>query len=58
MNTHQVKGRFRQAAGKVKQMAGGLFGNRRLKTKGRAQQAGGKIQSTYGDAADSAKKHS
>jgi uncharacterized protein YjbJ (UPF0337 family) len=56
MNTHQIKGRISQATGKVKEMAGKIFGNRPLETKGRVKKTAGKVQAGYGDLKDDIQK--
>ena len=58
MNRNQVKGRVREASGRLKQMTGKLFGNEWLQAKGGLKKAGGKVQTSYGDATDSARKRS
>ena len=55
MNKDQVKGRVEQTTGKVKEAAGKLVGNDRLKTEGVAKQVKGKVQAGYGDAKENAK---
>ncbi len=49
MNKDQVNGRVETAKGDVKEAAGKLVGNERLKAEGQAEQAAGKVQSTAGD---------
>jgi uncharacterized protein YjbJ (UPF0337 family) len=49
MNKDQVKGRIETAKGDIKEAAGKMVGNERLKAEGRAEQAAGKVQSTAGD---------
>ena len=49
MNKDQVKGRVETAKGDIKEAAGKMVGNERLKAEGRAEQAAGKVQSTVGD---------
>ena len=49
MNKDQVHGRAETAKGNVKEAAGKLVGNERLKAEGQAEQAAGKVQSTAGD---------
>ena len=49
MNKDQVKGRFEEAKGKVKEIAGDLVGNKDLEQKGKVQNAKGKVQAGYGD---------
>jgi len=55
MNKDQVKGRVEQNTGKVKEVAGKLVGNDRLRTEGMAEQLKGKVQAGYGDAKENAK---
>jgi uncharacterized protein YjbJ (UPF0337 family) len=56
MNKDQVKGRVREAKGKVKEIAGNAVGNRRVEAEGDAEQLAGKVQKTYGDAKNEARK--
>jgi uncharacterized protein YjbJ (UPF0337 family) len=49
MNKDQVKGRFEEAKGKVKEIAGNLVGNEDLEQEGQIQNAKGKVQAGYGD---------
>lgn len=44
----QIKGKFHEVKGKVKETAGKAFGNRNLEKKGRAENLGGKVQSKVG----------
>ena len=55
MNKDQVKGRIEQTTGKVKEAAGKLVGNDRLRTEGAADQVKGKVQAGYGDAKENVK---
>ena len=55
MNKDQVKGRVEQTTGKVKEAAGKLVGNDRLRTEGAADQIKGKVQAGYGDAKENVK---
>ncbi len=55
MNKDQVKGRVEQSSGKVKELAGKLVGNDKLRTDGAAEQVKGKVQAGYGDAKENAK---
>ena len=55
MNKDQVKGRVEQSSGKVKELAGKLVGNDKLRTEGAAEQVKGKVQAGYGDAKENAK---
>jgi len=56
MNRDQVKGRVKEAAGKVQQKAGKAAGSLKHQAKGLAKQATGKVQKTAGDARDDAEK--
>lgn len=55
MNKHQVEGRTGQAAGKIKEVAGRVVGNDKLKAEGLADQLKGKTQADYGDAKENVK---
>ena len=55
MNKDQVKGRVEQTTGKVKEAAGKLVGDDRLRTEGAAEQIKGKVQAGYGDAKENTK---
>lgn len=55
MNKDQVKGRVDQASGKIKETAGNVVGNEKLKTEGMAEQLKGKVQAGFGDAKEHAK---
>ncbi|HVK55525.1 MAG TPA: CsbD family protein [Burkholderiales bacterium] len=50
MNKDQVKGRIKEANGKVKEVAGKMVGNKRLQEKGRIQKAAGIAQADIADA--------
>jgi uncharacterized protein YjbJ (UPF0337 family) len=49
MNKDQVKGRVEQVKGNIKEAAGKVVGNDKLKAEGQVDQAAGKTQATYGD---------
>jgi len=49
MNKDQVKGRMKEAEGKIKEVAGKAVGNKTLEDKGKVQNAVGKAQAGYGD---------
>jgi len=49
MNKDQVNGRAETLKGDVKEAAGKIVGNERLKAEGQAEQAAGKVQSKVGD---------
>jgi uncharacterized protein YjbJ (UPF0337 family) len=48
INKDEVKGKYEQAKGYVKDKAGELTGNERLEAEGEAQRAAGKGQETWG----------
>lgn len=52
MNEDEIKGVARDAAGKVKDGAGGLTGDTGLQAEGKIDQAAGKIEGQYGTAKD------
>ncbi|WP_295391210.1 CsbD family protein [uncultured Thiodictyon sp.] len=49
MNKHQVKGRYEEAKGKVKEVAGHAVGNKEVELKGNAQKNAGKMDAAVGD---------
>jgi uncharacterized protein YjbJ (UPF0337 family) len=49
MNKDQVKGRVKEAEGKIKEIAGKLVGNDSLEAKGKVQKVLGKAQAKFGD---------
>jgi uncharacterized protein YjbJ (UPF0337 family) len=49
MNKDQVEGRFEEAKGKVKEIAGKIVGNKDLEQEGKIQNTEGKVQAGYGD---------
>jgi len=49
----RVKGAAKNVGGKLKEAAGKLVGDEKLKTEGRADQAKGKVQNTVGGIKDS-----
>ncbi len=49
MNKEQVKGRGKEAEGKMKEVAGKLVGNETLEAKGKVQKFLGKAQAKFGD---------
>jgi uncharacterized protein YjbJ (UPF0337 family) len=49
MNKDQVKGRMKEAGGKVKEVTGKVTGNEALEAEGKVDQATGKVQAGYGD---------
>jgi uncharacterized protein YjbJ (UPF0337 family) len=49
MNKDQVKGRVKEAEGKIKEMAGKLVGNESLEAKGKIEKTLGHAQAKFGD---------
>jgi len=58
MNKDQVKGRYEEAKGKVKEVAGKAVGNKDLEAEGIAQNSSGKVRSESGDLREDAKNAS
>jgi uncharacterized protein YjbJ (UPF0337 family) len=56
MNKDQVKGRFKESKGKVKELAGRIVGNKGLEQQGIDENAAGKAQADSGDVREGAKK--
>ena len=56
MNKDQVKGRYEEAKGKVKEVAGHVVGNKEVEIKGNVQKNAGKVQATAGDLKEDIKK--
>lgn len=56
MNKDQVDGRLEQAKGKLKEVAGEVVGNDRLKAEGEVDQVAGKTEAKVGDAKESVKR--
>lgn len=56
MNKDQVKGRFKEAVGKVKEVTGKATNNRTLQGKGMAEKIVGKVQKNIGDAVEADRK--
>ena len=56
MNTDQVKGAVKAAAGKVQQKAGEAVGSTSQQAKGLEKQVEGKVQKAVGDVKNAAKK--
>ena len=56
MNKDQIKGRAKEAEGKLKAAAGAIVGNKKLEAKGKAEQVLGKVQATAGDLKNKLKK--
>ncbi|MDR6212466.1 CsbD family protein [Paracidovorax wautersii] len=55
MNTDQVKGAVKEAAGKVQQKTGEVFNSPEQQAKGIAKQVEGNVQKNYGDAKEDVK---
>ena len=55
MNKDQVKGSVKEAAGKVEQKTGQIFGNSKQEAKGLATKLQGKAQKKVGDAKEALK---
>jgi uncharacterized protein YjbJ (UPF0337 family) len=58
MDKDRIKGSAEQAKGKVKEVAGKLTGDEKMKTEGQADQIKGKIQYTVGGIKDSIREGS
>ena len=56
MNKDQVEGRRKVVAGKIKQVAGKIVGDKELEAKGKAKNKIGKAQASYGDIKHDIKK--
>ncbi|HYC36470.1 MAG TPA: CsbD family protein [Usitatibacter sp.] len=56
MNRDQVKGRMKDAGGKMQQKAGKASGSIKHQAKGLAKQASGKLQRNAGDARNAEEK--
>jgi len=51
----RTEGSMKQAGGKLKEGAGALFGDQKLKNEGRADKAEGKLQNAWGSMKDTAR---
>jgi uncharacterized protein YjbJ (UPF0337 family) len=49
MNKDQVKGRVKEAEGKIKEVAGKLVGNEKMEAKGKVEKVLGRAQAKFGD---------
>ena len=58
MNSNQIKGAVKDAAGKVQRKVGEATGNGTQEVKGAARQVEGKVQKAVGDVQEGAKKPS
>jgi uncharacterized protein YjbJ (UPF0337 family) len=56
MDKDRVEGSLNQAKGKMKEAAGKLVGDDKLKSEGKADQVAGKVQNTIGGIKDSVRK--
>ncbi len=56
MNKDRIEGSVEQAKGKVKEIAGKMTGDSKLKNEGKAQQVAGKVQNTVGGLKDAVKE--
>jgi uncharacterized protein YjbJ (UPF0337 family) len=56
MNRDQVKGRMKDAGGKLQSKAGKATGNRTQQGKGLVKQGVGKLQKTFGDTRNESEK--
>jgi uncharacterized protein YjbJ (UPF0337 family) len=57
INKDQVEGRTKEAAGKVREVAGKAVGNLSEQAKGMANQVAGKAQAKFGDAKETVKEN-
>ena len=55
MNSNQVKGAVKDAAGKVQRKVGEMTGSSKQQVKGAAKQVEGKVQKAVGDAQEAAR---
>ena len=56
MDKEHVKGAADKTAGKIKEVAGHVTGNKRLETEGKVDQVKGALQKAAGDAKDAGKE--
>jgi uncharacterized protein YjbJ (UPF0337 family) len=56
MNEQHMKGAADKVAGKIKELAGRVTGNKKLETKGKVDQLKGAVHNAVGDARDTGKK--
>ena len=56
MNEQHAKGAADKVAGKIKEFAGRVTGNKKLETEGKVDQVKGAIHNAVGDAKDAGKK--
>jgi len=55
MDKDRIKGAGEQAKGSIKEAAGKIIGDTKLKAEGKAEKAAGKVKSTVGGIKDAAK---
>ena len=55
IDSDRTEGSMKQAGGKLKEGAGALFGDEKLKNEGRADKAEGKLQNAWGSMKDTAR---
>jgi uncharacterized protein YjbJ (UPF0337 family) len=55
MSEEHVKGAFDKVGGRIKEAAGALTGNERLKSEGQLDQVKGGVRQAWGDVKDAAK---
>jgi uncharacterized protein YjbJ (UPF0337 family) len=58
MDKDRIKGSAEQAKGKLKEVAGKVTGDEKMKTEGQADQIKGKVQNTLGGIKDSLRENS
>ena len=56
MDKNRVSGAAKQAKGSVKEVAGKMTGDTKLKAEGKAEKGAGKVQNAAGGAKDAAKR--
>jgi uncharacterized protein YjbJ (UPF0337 family) len=56
MDKDRVEGSAKQAKGKIKEVAGKITGDEKLKTEGAADKLEGKVQNTFGGMKDKARE--
>ena len=57
-NKDQVRGRIKEAKGRMNEVAGKLLGNEKLQAKGKSQRTLGKAQARFGDVTQHVKESS
>lgn len=56
VDNDRTEGSLKQTGGQIKEGAGKLFGDEKMKDEGRADQAEGKLQNAWGSAKDKARE--